>query len=116
MQGKIVKILGRRDSRTVMMEKDSEVPRHRVLAALLSTEDSNDSQKHMHAVLINHPTLAYPFFSLTRPLFLPQRGSNNRGSTVVSKGNRSMSLLEYGFVELHEIPEAVCSQNSKVMN
>ena len=69
MQGKIVKILGQRDRRTGMMEKDSEVPRHRVLVALLlSTEDSNDSQKH--AVLTIHPTLAYPFFSLIRPLFL----------------------------------------------
>ena len=35
--------------------------------ALLSTEDSNDSQKRMRAV---HPTLAYPFFSLIRPLLL----------------------------------------------
>ena len=38
--------------------------------ALLSTEDSNDSQKRMRAVLTIHPTLAYPFFSLIRPLFL----------------------------------------------
>ena len=38
--------------------------------ALLSTEDSNDSQKRMRAVLTIHPTLAYPFFSLMRPLFL----------------------------------------------
>ena len=38
--------------------------------ALLSTEDTNDSQKRMRAVLTIHPTLAYPFFSLIRPLFL----------------------------------------------
>ena len=38
--------------------------------ALLSTEDSNDSQNRMRAVLTIHPTLAYPFFSLIRPLFL----------------------------------------------
>ena len=64
MQGKIVKTLGWRDHRTVTMEKDSEVPRHRVLMALLSIEDSNDSQKHKRAVLSIHSTLAYPFFSL----------------------------------------------------
>ena len=64
MQDKIVKILGRMNRRTVMMEKDSEVPRRRILVGLLSTEDSNDSQKHMSAVLTIHPTLAYPFFSL----------------------------------------------------
>ena len=34
--------------------------------ALLSTEDSKDSQKRMRAVLTIHPTLAYPFFSLIR--------------------------------------------------
>ena len=71
MQGKIykiVKILGRMNSRTVMMERfqDAEFSWH----ALLSTEDSNDSQKRMRAVLTIHPTLAYPFFSLIRPLFL----------------------------------------------
>ena len=51
---------------------------------LLSTEDSDDSQKRMRAVLTIHPTLAYPFFSLIRPLFLclAQRGSDMRGSTV----------------------------------
>ena len=63
MQGKIykiVKILGRMNSRTVMMERfqDAEFS--------LSTED----QKRMRAVLTIHPTLAYPFFSLIRPLFL----------------------------------------------
>ena len=45
--------------------------------ALLSTEDSNNSQKRMSAVLTIHPTLAYPFFSLIRPLFfrfLPKGG------------------------------------------
>ena len=52
------------DSRTVMMEKDSEVSRRRVLVALLFTEDGNDSQNRMHTVLTIHPTLAYPFFSL----------------------------------------------------
>ena len=67
MQGKIVKTLGQVNHRTVMMEKDSEVPRCRVLVALLYTEDSNDSQQRMRAVLTIHPTLAYPFFS---PLFL----------------------------------------------
>ena len=58
MQGKIVKILGRRDRRTVTMEKDSEVPSRRVPVALLSTEDSNDSQKQKRAVLTIHPTLS----------------------------------------------------------
>ena len=70
MQGKIykiVKILGRMNSRTVMMERFQDA---RVLMTLLSTEDSNDSQKGMRAVLTIHPTLAYPFFSLIRPLFL----------------------------------------------
>ena len=70
MQGKIykiVKILGRMNSRTVMMERFQDA---RVLMTLLSTEDSNDSQKRMRAVLTIHPTLAYPFFSLIRPLFL----------------------------------------------
>ena len=47
-----------------MMKKDSEVQRHRVLVPLLSTEDSNDSQKRMRAVVAIHPSLAYPFFSL----------------------------------------------------
>ena len=78
MQGKIskiVKILGRMNSRTVMMERFQDA---RVLMALLSTEDSNDSQKRMRAVLTIHPTLAYPFFSLIRPLFL----------RVLSKGGR----------------------------
>ena len=44
--------------RTVMMLKDSEVPRRSVLVALLSTEDSNNSQKRVRAVLTIHPTLA----------------------------------------------------------
>ena len=70
MQGKIGKILWWRDCRTVTIEKDSEVPRRRVLVALLSTEDSNDSQKSKRAVLTIHPTLAYLFFSLIRPLLL----------------------------------------------
>ena len=72
MQGKIykiVKILGRMNSRTVMMERFQDA---RVLMTLLSTEDSNDSQKRMRAVLTIHPTLAYRFFSLIRPLFLPK--------------------------------------------
>ena len=69
MQGKIVKILGRMNHRTVMMEKESEVPRHRVLVALLFTEDSNNSQKCMRAVLTIHPTLAYPFFLVFDPYF-----------------------------------------------
>ena len=69
MQGKIykiVKILGRMNSRTVIMERLQDA---RVLMTL-STEDSNDSQKRMHAVLTIHHSLAYPFFSLIRPLFL----------------------------------------------
>ena len=60
MQGKIVKILG-------LMNRRIEVPRRRVLVALLSTEDSNDSQKRMRAVLTIHPTLAYPFFHPISP-------------------------------------------------
>ena len=91
MQGKIykiVKILGQMNSRTVMI--DGEVPRHRVLMALLSTEDSNDSQKRMRAVLTIHPTLAYPFFSLIRPLFL----------RVLPKGGRMCEGLLYHCVLL----------------
>ena len=53
--------------------------------ALLSTEDSNDSQKRMRAVLTIHPTLAYPFFSLIRPLFL----------RVLPKGGRICEGLLY---------------------
>ena len=53
--------------------------------ALLSTEDSNDSQKRMRAVLTIHPTLAYPFFSLIRPLFL----------RVLPKGGRICESLLY---------------------
>ena len=61
--------------------------------ALLSTEDSNDSQKRMRAVLTIHPTLAYPFFSFIRrptPVSprLAQRGSDMRGSTVLRKSTR----------------------------
>ena len=85
MQGKIykiVKILGRMNSRTVMMERFQDA---RVLMTLLSTEDSNDSQKGMRAVLTIHPTLAYPFFSLIRPLFL----------RVLSKGGRICEGLLY---------------------
>ena len=84
MQGKIykiVKILGRMNSRTVMMERFQD----RVLMALLSTEDSNDSQKRIRAVLTIHPTLAYPFFSLIRPLFL----------RVLPKGGRICEGLLY---------------------
>ena len=55
--------------------------------ALLSTRDSNDSQKHMRAVLTIHPTLAYPFFSLIRPLFL----------RVLPKGGRICEGLLYKF-------------------
>ena len=68
MQGNVVKILGWMNRRTVMMGKDSEVPRCSALLALLSTEYSNNSQKHMRAVPSVHPTLAYPL--------------DNRGSTV----------------------------------
>ena len=50
--------------------------------ALLSTEDSNDSQKRMRAVLT---ILAYPFFSLIRPLFL----------RVLPKGGRICEGLLY---------------------
>ena len=85
MQGKIykiVKILGRMNSRTVMMERFQDA---RVLMTLLSTEDSNDSQKRMRAVLTIHPTLAYPFFSLIRPLFL----------RVLPKGGRICEGLLY---------------------
>ena len=53
--------------------------------ALLSTEDSNDSQKRMRAVLTIHPTLSYPFFSLIRPLFL----------RVLPKGGRICEGLLY---------------------
>ena len=77
MQGKIVKILGRMDCRTVLMEKDSEVPRRRVLVALLSTEDSNDSQKHIMVcvlyLLVTQPLLirsfhlSDPYFSVSCP-------------------------------------------------
>ena len=76
---------GQMNSRTVMMKKDSEVPRHKVLVSLLSTEDSNDSQKCLRAVLTIHPTLAYPFFSLIRPLFL----------RVLPKGGRIIDGLLY---------------------
>ena len=60
---KIVKILGRMNSRTVM------IPRRRVLMALLSTEDSNDSQKRMRAVLtiIRSFHSSNPCFSVTCP-------------------------------------------------
>ena len=50
--------------------------------ALLSTDDS---QKRMRAVLTIHPTLAYPFFSLIRPLFL----------RVLPKGDRICEGLLY---------------------
>ena len=87
MQGKIykiVKILGRMNSRTVMMERFQDV---RVLMTLLSTEDSNDSQKRIRADLTIHPTLAYPPVLFTHPTpvspCLAQRGSDMRGSTVV---------------------------------
>ena len=74
----------RLDCRTVMM-KDSEVPRCRVLVALLSIEDSNDTQKRMHAVVTIHPTLAYHFtYSTPISPCLAQRGSDNRGSTVLN--------------------------------
>ena len=56
--------------------------------ALLSTEDSNDSQKRMRAVLTIHPTLAYPFFSLIRPLFF----------RVLPKGGRICKGLLYLFL------------------
>ena len=55
--------------------------------ALLSTEDSNDTQKRMRAVLTIHPTLAYLFFSLIRPLFL----------RVLPKGGRIFEGLLYNF-------------------
>ena len=75
----------------------------------MSTEDSNDSQKRMRAVLIIHPTLAYPFFSLIRPLFvrvLPKGGRicegllymqnlivpETSGSCVISFHSRSQSI------------------------
>ena len=69
MQGKIVEILGRRDHRTVMMEKDSKVPRRRVLVALLSIEDSNNSQKRMHAVFTIHQPSLIRSFHLSNPYF-----------------------------------------------
>ena len=53
--------------------------------ALLSTEGSNDSQKRMRAVLTIHLTLAYPSFSLIRPLFL----------RVLPKGGRICEGLLY---------------------
>ena len=74
------------------MEKDSEVPRHRVLMALLSTEDSNDSQKHKRAVLSIHSTLAYPFFSLIWPLFLH----------ILPKGGRITEGLLYPWSKVIE--------------
>ena len=84
MQGKIykiVKILGRMNSRAVMMERfqDAEfswhccpqktvtIPKSVCVLYLLFT---HDSQKRMRAVLTIHPTLAYPFFSLIRPLLI----------------------------------------------
>ena len=61
--------------------------------ALLSTEDSNDSQKRMRAVLTIHPTLAYPFFSLIRPLFL----------RVLPKGGRICEGLLYMYMLLQSL-------------
>ena len=52
---------------------------------LLSTEDSNDSQERMRAVLTIHPTLTYLFFSIIRPLFL----------RVLPKGGRICEGLLY---------------------
>ena len=54
----------------MMMEKDSEVPRCRVFTALLSTEDSNNSQKRNTCLLFTQPLLI-------QLLFL--RWSDNRG-------------------------------------
>ena len=58
--------------------------------ALLSTEDSNDSQKHMGAVQCTYyspnPRLSV-LFTHSTPVSpcLPQRGSDMRGSTVNQK-------------------------------
>ena len=65
-----MKVLGCRDLRTMTMEKDSEVPRCRVLMVLLSTDDSNDSQKCTCAALTTYLTLAYPLFHVSDHPFL----------------------------------------------
>ena len=54
--------------------------------ALLSTEDSNDSQKRMRAVLTIHPTPVSPC--------LAQRGSDMRGSTVMTKKNKEKIIIQ----------------------
>ena len=89
----VMKTLGQTDCRTMMMEKVSEVPSLRVLVALLSTEDSNNFQKRKLIPTI-HQTLAYPFFSLIRPLFLH----------VLPKGGRiTEGLLYYYYRAMNHV-------------
>ena len=73
--------------------------------ALLSTEDR---KKRMCAVLTIHPTLAYPFFSLIRPLIL----------RVLPKGGRICEGLLYtywednGTEEPHNMSDGSCTTDA----